>query len=208
MLTVRINSFGDAWAIKGLTAVHFDLSQSVGAGLTYRLLYGDKKSDTSVEATSFHVYDSPGVFHVVGIVTDQWGRSDIQAASVLVSTLQTQVTSSWLEGGPEVRRLDVHTHDGRRIEGTYSQVSAWSLRFHGVLSGERTLTLSLEDGRVLVGPVIFDNERPRLELKVDVGPETGQIKVFRYYEQYLRSAAPQEPRLCRSNRAVPSWPFC
>jgi PKD domain-containing protein len=183
-LSITINSYGDAHAIKGLTAVRFDLSGSKGEASQYALDFGDGMMAS--EAIAAHVYQDHGSFTVSGTVRDRFDRTANVTATVSVMSLITSNNgwwgaATWESGG----LLKILSHEGRQVTGyRQAQSAGRHISFTGTLSGERTLELRLEDGTRLTGAVVLNNQDYRMRLTATGGSDDGRTFEFRYYEQY------------------------
>jgi hypothetical protein len=98
-MTIRFSSTVLKVALQDVTSVTFDVGESTGSGLSYRIQYGDGSADTNPPPrlpdhsgpNFFHQYHAVGVFDVRLTVTDQQGRQANAVNSVAVKNL----TGTW-----------------------------------------------------------------------------------------------------------------
>lgn len=164
VLKMRFFSFAAPYAIRGISPVQFDGSTSRGDGLSYYLEFGDGQAETS--ASAIHPMQETGVYTAQLTVVDRFGRSDVEATTFRVASLDPVCSCAWVapDGGPTVARLKILEQAGTVIRGSFAAsltpggISV-SFDFSGTVSSNGDLRLTGGTGEVLTG-VLESLERP------------------------------------------------
>jgi PKD repeat protein len=96
VLGMRFFSFGAPFAVKQISPVLFDGSNSRGEGLTYYLEFGDGQSATTASAT--HPMQKEGGYVARLTVVDRFGRSDVETLAFEARTLVNPGGYDWWQG--------------------------------------------------------------------------------------------------------------
>ena len=160
-VTVRLpatSSYGLVVALQDVSTVTFDVSNSTGAGLSYRLAYGDGAIDTvpmrfPSKGTWFeHAYHALGTSTAQLSVTDAQGRQASTSVAVTVKNL----TGTWgnvirnpSSGVTETRLLTLVQGGGGSLTGSYTRPAGNSEPLHGAVEDDGTIrTLVLNSGTI------------------------------------------------------------
>jgi PKD domain-containing protein len=166
-LTVTIDSYDSTAAITEANLVTFDMSDSTGDGLSYRIDFGDGLSPE--RAVSQHVFSTAHShdFQVRAMVTDRSGQSDVVTRKLPVSRLDGSgfCPAMWDHINTGSRPLVAHfrftSQIGGRVAGQFERITPGALgrpephQFNGVLYPDGNLELTVDDSTRLRGFVGF-----------------------------------------------------
>ncbi len=154
-LSVRVDGASGREAIAVVSDVTVDLSTSGASGrLRYAVSFGDGTSAS--EALSHHTYQSPAIYTVVAVVSDDSGRSQTVTGNVVVKTL----TGTWFHAGWneqarkfERRLLTITDQDGTSLRGFYGLTNTPDRALSGAISPGRAVRIVVNGGETLEGLV-------------------------------------------------------
>jgi hypothetical protein len=160
-LTVQVDSSSVRDAIAGFSEVTVDASASTGPGpLTFSVDFGDGTRLTT--ATGKHVYSNSGAFTVSVEVRDSQGRVASRTQSMTVKRLAGgffHAVYNPTTRRAEIRRIQIQSHEGPVLRGTYQRSGVADVPFTGTLSVPRRL-------QIVAGTVALDVVVPN-QLNVD-----------------------------------------
>ena len=166
----------------GVSEVTVDAGGSTGAGLRYRVEFGD--GTTASEAVSRHVYDVAGTYSVTVTLTDASGRTTTTSRELVVAS----PLGAWLYSGylarvraVEVRTLTLTARDGLTVRGVLTRAGAGESAVTGFLTPDRRIRLTVErQSETLEGvlPSVMTGERAALMLAARGGPADGETLTF------------------------------
>lgn len=199
-LVIQIDKSGSTAAIAGYTPVVFDGSASQGEQLTYFFDFGDGESMTTSHTSVTHVCRAEGFFTVKLTVRDNLDRASTVFAKLPCLTLLNTATNAFTNNLDntssrryEFRRLRFVSQTGAALRGYYTHPESYTSSFTGTLSGDRSLTIRLDDGTItFAGEVRFNanytdtswSKEQRLVLVMTGGSANGQTLTFNYYDPY------------------------
>jgi PKD repeat protein len=211
-LSIRNDSVGSAAAFLNVSPVQYDASASTGDGISCVIDFGDGTSATG--CANIHLPAPPArtgppnlypFYRMTATVTatDRLGRVSQASAPVFVMALYNPpgYGTSWrrvlsVGPSPDVYNLEFDAQNGQVLSGSWTRngPSPASGRFTGQLSGERAISLTLDNGAVYTGSLsaslLFPSSTTndsmifRMNLHVVSGPEAGSDIVFDYYEVF------------------------
>ncbi len=179
---------GQIEALWRVIPVLFDATLSTGAGLTYRIEFGDGAMTTS--ATASHV---PAVawrqttVTATLTVTDSRGRVDSTQTPYRVWSFGWESIGMWIGSpGPIVLYPRQDSADPTRLS---AWSSTWNRDFTGEVATDRSMRLVSTDGAIeLTGTFSFDGThdggRGYLRLHIRGGPDDGRTLDFYFHDPY------------------------
>jgi hypothetical protein len=198
-LSVQIDKSGSTAGIAGYTPVLLDGSGSEGDHLNYSFDFGDGASTASTDSSLTHVFGHEGLFTVKLTVRDSLDRTSTSSAKVPCLTLLNAPVSEFVNTfnngasrRTEGRVLGFESQSGSALRGYYRHPEGYGSSLTGTLSGDRALTIKLDDGTItFTGEVRFgvrtvppnDVTDDRLVLAIRGGSADGQTLIF---DRYLR----------------------
>jgi PKD repeat protein len=197
-LTQTIDRHTSTAALSGITNVTFDLNESSGGGLEYRISFGDGTADAT-EVVAHHVYSSPGTYTVVGRVTDAVGQVDTTSRTMMVTSIPAiNYPYGWQNntinpsiGRPELRSLFFTSQIGGKVIGTYQSSTGAQLGarpFAGTVTENDDLELSLTDSTIqMVGYIqasVGFSGASAIQVTMHGGSADGMLLVFKPYEPF------------------------
>jgi len=153
-----------AWRpIMGLTSIKYDVTRSSGDGMSYVIEYGDGEHTT--DPSSFHKSNRDGELVIRLVAADRFGRVKVTTTPLAVLSLRDNSGSAWYSSflNPvtqqyEFRQMAFRTHEGNFVTGSYSHPGGGTSNFHGVLSGDNRINLSLDLGGIeFNGTIVLAN---------------------------------------------------
>jgi PKD repeat protein len=143
-----------AWRpVMGLTSIKYDVTRSTGDGMSYVIEYGD--GDHTTDPSSFHKSNHFGDLVIRLVAADRFGRVKVTTTPLTVVSLRDGGGSRWYNAflNPvtqqyEGRALEFRTHEGNSVTGSYWHPGGGTSNFHGVLSGDNRINLSLDLGGI------------------------------------------------------------
>lgn len=203
-LALQIDNSGSTNAILGYSQIVFDGTASEGDGVTYSLEFGD--GDSVADARAVHPCRKAGLLTARLTLTDRLGRTSTTSARYpCVGLVHPQgqlysLTYGWTNSTfnsrlsrSEFRRLGFESQNGAAVSGFYTHPEGDKSHFTGSLSGDRTLTLRLDDGTItFVGDVLVRDsftdtsytENRNLLLVMRGGSVDGNALRFTYSEPF------------------------
>ena len=199
-LRVHLDEIGSTVALRGFTRFAVDgTASSAHEPATYTLDFGDGTSTDGAAAS--HVCQRTGMLTLRLTATDRFGRSSTTTTRLLCMNLADMGGYGWdyrrLLTPPQWQnwRVFFHAQSGAEVSGV---LSSWGdegtteRRFTGVLSGQRTLTITLDDGTVLTGEVVLKDRYDgtslfydrQLVLRANGGPLSRAAEIFRFYDPF------------------------
>ena len=177
--------------IMGLTPIKYDVSRSTGDRLSYVVEYGDGQHTT--EPVSAHKSGRAGQLVSRLVVADRFARVNVTTTPLSVASLRESGGSGWytsafvnpVTGQPESRWLYFGSHEGAHVTGLYRHPDGGHSTFHGLLSGDNGIRMSLELGGIeftgtIVEPGVYYGWRMTLLLRG--GSADGQTLTFFFYD--------------------------
>lgn len=159
VLSIRGGSVDPLIAVAGFTPLVFDASRSTGAGLTYRIEFGDGASGGGAVVTrvppSLFDAEMGRDFTATLTVTDALGRSASTRQRYFVAGLQNRTGTFWFQVGDPQRKL-TFIQEGPALTGWYRSDESGNEHFTGTLNGDGTVALRTDDGQVeLSGSLVW-----------------------------------------------------
>lgn len=115
-LRAVIDGLPDATAIVGISTVDFE-SETRPVATTSRLDFGD--GDSAADASTSHVYRTPGTFTATLTVTDAGGRSSLATTRVVARALTVSLQEAPGDGS-DAQRFDFRSQDEAAVTGVYT----------------------------------------------------------------------------------------
>ncbi len=153
VLGMRFFSFGAPFAVKQISPVLFDGSNSRGEGLSYYLEFGDGQSVTTASAT--HPMQKEGTYVARLTVVDRFGRSDAESREFQAWTLVTAGGYNEWSGGiyngpatPTPAHLVFQTQEGTNVSGVQRRFPSGvraDLPFTGTVNADGQVRLQFAD---------------------------------------------------------------
>ena len=131
-------------ALAAVSEITVDATASTGAGLRYRIDFGD--GTTTSEPVARHIYVDPGTYKVTVAVSDDRDRSANASRDLVVgSTVGTWVHAGYLAsiGRVEARSLTIRTQDATAVSGTLTKDGV-PAPFTGSIRRDRQIRLVLD----------------------------------------------------------------
>jgi hypothetical protein len=199
-LVVQIDKSGSTTAIRGYSPVVFDASASQGEQLTYDFDFGDGSTSSGSENSLTHPCRIAGLLTSRLTVRDGGGHTSTAVSRFPCVSLVNTMVYGWTHSfqNPrssryEFRRVAFESQDGATVRGLYTHPEGNASRFSGSLSGDRTLTVRLDDGTItFTGDVLLNDqysetsyfESRYLRLAVRGGSADGQTLLFNQYNPF------------------------
>lgn len=149
VLGMRFFSFGAPFAVKQISPVLFDGSNSRGEGLTYYLEFGDGQVATVASTT--HPMEKEGNYVARLTVIDRFGRSDVESLTFLVRSLRASGYYNYWEStvyfGSTLLAsafLEITEQNGTAVTGVLSRgFPPERTSFTGTVNGDGSVELRL-----------------------------------------------------------------
>ncbi len=199
-LVVQIDRSGSTGAILGYSPILFDASVSQGERLTYDFDFGDGSTASGTANSMTHPCRTAGLLTTRLTVRDELGRSSTAISRFPCVSLLNAAVYGWIHSfeNPrnrryEFRRLGFASQTGATLTGSYTHPEGNSSRFSASLSGDRTLTITLDDRTItFTGDVLLNDEysetsyfqNRRLRLFMRGGSADGETLLFNQYDPY------------------------
>jgi PKD repeat protein len=157
VLGMRFFSFGAPFAVKQISPVLFDGSNSRGEGLTYYLEFGDGQSATTASAT--HPIQKEGDYVARLTVVDRYGRSDVETLGFGAISLVTGGSYNEWEGylapilsNPTRVYVQIKTQEGTAVSGVFIRGPyPWErTEFAGTVTPDGDVRFSLAGSQVVL----------------------------------------------------------
>jgi len=142
--SLSVDSLDSREALAAVSEITVDATASTGAGLRYRIDFGD--GTTATEPVARHIYVHPGTYEVTVAVSDDSNRSATAARDLVVtSTVGTWVHAGYLAsiGRVEARSLTIRTQDANAVSGTLTKDGV-PAAFTGSIRRDRQIRLNLD----------------------------------------------------------------
>ena len=142
--SLNVDSLDSPEALAAVSEITVDATASTGAGLRYRIDFGD--GTTVSEPVARHIYVDPGTYKVTVAVSDDRDRGATTARDLVVaSTVGTWVHAGYLAsiGRVEARSLTIRTQDATGVSGTLTKDGV-PAAFTGSIRRDRQVRLVLD----------------------------------------------------------------
>jgi hypothetical protein len=199
-LFVQIDKAGSTAAIQGYSPIFFDATASQGDHLTYEIDFGDGSTSSGPESAITHPCRIAGLLTSRLTVRDDLGRASTAIARFPCVNLVNTIVYGWTNSIQnlqskryEFRRLSFESQAGSTVRGYYTHPEGNASHFSGSLSGDRTITLTLDEGTItFTGDVLLNDqysetsyfESRYLRLLVKGGSADGQTLIFNQYNPF------------------------